>query len=390
MTALIAIPVNTLHKIFMPWVNVINIKESASILNTSKWSQSYRIEQFISDKEFLSKNLREYESVGFIKIDPDIFPFDNFKGFDKFIKTQAGSGKKNYVVLVSNADYLLTKFHEVLGYINSYAINNSNTSFLFFFEKNITLPEIYRKIDSYPVLLQNIITTPPYEPSDIDNFIRYKEEVFGITLPAAIIDRIKHNCGKRLGLITQCMRYYSLTRDEKNIFDHDELNLKVKLIWDELENSEKKLLMKIVKREYDFTPEEKDIIDHFLKIRWLEKSKKNMFKLTITLLTHLIEKKLAKKASIALNPDRKITINDVVVDDFFSRRERKLIRNLLKEKNKTISREYVGNTLWDDEGAYTDWALDQAIRRLRNKFFKLGISKDIIKTRKNSGFIFQA
>lgn len=389
MTAPIGLPVSTLHKMFMSWINVININESASILNISKWSQTYRIEQFLQDKEFLSKNIRGYEKIRMIKIDPDFFPFDNFKGFEKYIKNLMGSGKSNYIILVANADYLITKYHEILGYINSYAINHSDTSFLFFFEKNITLPEIYRKIDSYPVLLQNIITNAPYESSDIDTFIKHKEGSFGVTLPVEIVKKIKNLCGNRLGLITQAIRYYSLTRDERNMFDHEEINLKVKLIWDEFEVSEKILLEKIIKKQYDFSTDEKDIIDHFLKTKLVERSKKQIYRITIPLLVRHIEKKLIKKAAVNLTMDKKIIINDVVVDEFFSRRERKLIRHLISEKNKLLSREIVGNKLWED-GSYTDWALDQAIRRLRNKFFKLGLSKEIISTKKNSGFIFTA
>lgn len=387
MTAPIGLPVPTLRNMFISWINVININESASVLNISKWSQTYRLEQFLQDKEFLAENVRDYDNIGFVKIDPDYFPFDNFKGFDRYLKSIMGPGKKSYVILVANADYLITKYHDILGYINSYAINNINTSFIFFFEKNITLPEIFRTIDSYPVLLQNIITNPPYSSTDIDTFIKYKERSFGSNLPAELLKKIKHLCGNRLGLITQAIRYYSLTRDEKNIFDHDEINLKVKLIWEEFETSEKKLLEKIVKKEYDFTAEENDIISHFLKTRLLEKSKKNIYKISIPLLVRFMEKTLVKKAVITVNFDKKIVINDIVVDEFFSRRERKLIRRLLAEKNRTVKRELVGNILWGDE-PYTDWALDQAIRRLRNKFFKLGLPKDIIATRKNSGFVF--
>lgn len=387
MTAPTGLPVSTLHNMFLPWINVINIDESASILNISKWSQIYRIEQFLQDREFLSKHVRNFEDTAFIKIDPDFFPFDNFKGFEKFVNTKIDQTKKNHVILVSNADYLIAKYHEILGYINSYAINNVNTSFLFFFEKNITLPEIYKKIDSFPVLLQNIITNPPYSSPDIDNFIKFKERSFNVKIPPELVKKIKYLCGNRLGLITQAIRYYSLTRDDKNIFDHDEINLKVKLIWDEFENSEKKLLKKIIKKEYDFTSEDKDIINHFLKTRTLEESKKKIYKLTIPLLTRLVEKTMVKKAVILVSFDKKIVINEVVVDEFFSRRERKLIRHLVSQKNKTVKREAVGGFLWGNED-YTDWALDQAIRRLRNKFFKLGIPKNIIETKKNNGFVF--
>lgn len=76
------------------------------------------------------------------------------------------------------------------------------------------------------------------------------------------------------------------------------------------------------------------------------------------------------------------------MDTFFSKREKRLLINLLKNNQKIISRDLVAQAIWGSEydNSYTDWALDQFIRRLRNKLSSLGFAKTLIKTVKNRGF----
>ena len=74
---------------------------------------------------------------------------------------------------------------------------------------------------------------------------------------------------------------------------------------------------------------------------------------------------------------------------FFSRREKQLIKKLLQNKGQLVSRNTVANILRYNvtDEKYTDWALDQAIKRLRNKLLKLGLRNNLLKTVKNQGFI---
>ena len=79
-----------------------------------------------------------------------------------------------------------------------------------------------------------------------------------------------------------------------------------------------------------------------------------------------------------------------MIEGFFSRREKRIIKLFLENKEKTLSREGIALAIWSNnkENLYTDWALDQIIRRLRNKFVKLGLSRQLIRTIKNQGYLF--
>ena len=82
-------------------------------------------------------------------------------------------------------------------------------------------------------------------------------------------------------------------------------------------------------------------------------------------------------------------INNVVVSGFFSKQEKRLIVYFLKNQEKIITRDDAASILWGNSlDGFTDWALDQAIYRLRNKFNKLGLDSVMIATKKNQGFLF--
>lgn len=84
-----------------------------------------------------------------------------------------------------------------------------------------------------------------------------------------------------------------------------------------------------------------------------------------------------------------ILINEVNVSPLFSKGERRLLRCLLDQKDSVRSREILGKAYWQDAADYSDWALDQAIRRLRSKLQKLGVGRGILQTIKNQGYVLR-
>lgn len=384
------LPNDSLEKMFLNWINIINRQESASIIGISKRSQIYRIDQFLSDDKFLSKKLKDYKEVQFIKIDPSLHSTDNYSDFEKNLKKSFSEEAKRFVFLVTSADKFIYESPEVLSFINSYVLNNVDSSVLFFFEKNINIPSILRKIDSYPVVFQNIFYVGPFSKKDVNHFIKYQAKKFKVTLSKEIKNKLIKLCGSRLGLITSAIRYYARTKDEKEMFSHEEITLQLRLIYHDLENEEKTVLEKIIEKNYQFDEEDKPALDYFLKTGIIEKGSLNSFKIAIPLFESYLEKQIVKKVVIQVNNNHQITINGLVVDEFFSKREKRLLRYFIDHKNTVIDRETVASFFWGREYAekYTDWALDQALRRLRNKFIKLGLHKDIIKTKKNLGLIF--
>lgn len=71
-----------------------------------------------------------------------------------------------------------------------------------------------------------------------------------------------------------------------------------------------------------------------------------------------------------------------------TKNEVKILTNLLKNKDKVVSRESLMMFLWDSDEFVTDNALTVNINRLRSKIKDLGF-EDIIKTKKGMGYIIQ-
>jgi DNA-binding winged helix-turn-helix (wHTH) protein len=188
-------------------------------------------------------------------------------------------------------------------------------------------------------------------------------------------------------LIKQVVRHYSKTLDKNNLFNDNDLNFKLEIIYSEFLNEEKIVLEKIVKKDFNFTDLDKYSINYFLKTGLL-KEKNKKYLINSSLLKKKIEEKFVKNYLIKLNKNNQILINGVIVDSFFSLKEKRLLKYLINNQEKIISRQKIGEIFWGitNNENFSDWALDQAIRRLRLKLLKLGLGKNLIKTIKNQGF----
>jgi len=336
----------------------IKRKENGTIIGLSHREKSYRINQFIDSSDNISIKLIDLKNSLFE--DPEDFIFE-----------------KKFIYLISNADVILDEKKELLSFFNEITKKQNSPIFIFFFQKNITYPWISIKISSYNYLFQNIFFYPKYNNNDLKQFLFYLENKFKISLSLKIKRLILEKCGGSLWLIKEAVRYYSKTKDIKKIFNHEEMILRLRIIYQELDDEEKKILKKLVKKETNFSPEEELIKNYLEKTNFIS-----------PLLMEYIASTNNCENNILLNSKEEIIVNNINVNYFFSKNERKGLRFLIKNKGKLIMREELADTIWLSEEKYSDWALDQFIKRLRNKLFKLGLNRNLIKTKKNQGFIF--
>jgi len=125
--------------------------------------------------------------------------------------------------------------------------------------------------------------------------------------------------------------------------------------------------------------------DFFLKIGLVKRRGK---KLIITN-PHLL--KLAQKVPRSRNnqlwfEDEKIFLNGSEVTNVFSPTEQKIIRGLLKPKDKMLTREQLAEIIWGVQWPekYSDWAIDKALSRLRQKFHQIWLG-EVLQTIKGKG-----
>lgn len=75
----------------------------------------------------------------------------------------------------------------------------------------------------------------------------------------------------------------------------------------------------------------------------------------------------------------------------FSAREYELLKQLVENQDKVISRDKTAEILWGDKGSYekySDWAISQAIANLRKKLSSLGVDPSSIKPIRGEGYLF--
>lgn len=82
-------------------------------------------------------------------------------------------------------------------------------------------------------------------------------------------------------------------------------------------------------------------------------------------------------------------VNGKKLDRQVSPQELKLFTLLWKNRNRTVSHDEVAKVIWadDTEEKYSPWAITKIVERLRKKLRKTGLGKEIIQTKRLSGYV---
>ena len=81
-----------------------------------------------------------------------------------------------------------------------------------------------------------------------------------------------------------------------------------------------------------------------------------------------------------------ISKSDKIID--LTKNEYKILKYLIENRNKIVSREDIMDCLWENESFIDDNTLSVNITRLRSKLEELGL-KDIIETKRGQGYILK-
>ncbi|MBI3366763.1 winged helix-turn-helix domain-containing protein [Candidatus Roizmanbacteria bacterium] len=373
----------TFESIVFQWINVIKKNESGSVLNLTNREQLWRINQLLQDEDLLTQISPQHQ---LLIVNLASLSIEEGEEFDRYLSKLRDDGKNKIVLFILQADKLLTEKQSLLSYLNSLPHRNSAYSILFFFQKNIFHSHYLKQLSSFSTLYQNICMYPYYGKRDRIQFISYLQKKFSVDIPKKVQNQIIDRCGGNLWLIKEAVRYFAKTHNTSALFTHEEMMLRLKIIFEEMDEIEKTVLEKLVKKDYLFTQDEKQVIEYFSKIELIFYSA-NTYVLTIPLFEVFIKERIEKKAQISLNELQQIIVNGVHVETIFSLRERRFLKCMINNPDIIIPRDKAASLMWN-ETYYTDWALDQFIRRLRNKFAKLGLNRTLITTKKNQGFIF--
>ena len=311
-------------------------------------------------------------------------PFENQTELKEYISSQINPKKKRIVLFIIGADTLYNSNRHLLVYLNSLALQNFSYSIFYFFQNNITYPWIQKQLLPLSSLFQNVSIELLYEHKDQEQFILYAEERSQVTVPDEIKKRIYTACGGRLGLIAEAVRHYAQYKNIGQAFSSPEMRSKLSMMWNEFLPIEQAALTKIVLKETTFTHEESYALAFLEKTKLLIKRDKE-YTLSVALLGSYIALEHKKNMHISVSEKGDILVNSLVVNSLFTIKERGLLKLFISKNNSIISRDEIGAVVWKNK-EFTDWALDQLIRRLRAKLVSVHILNIEIITVRGQGY----
>ncbi|OGK10142.1 hypothetical protein A2767_05680 [Candidatus Roizmanbacteria bacterium RIFCSPHIGHO2_01_FULL_35_10] len=377
-----AFPKQTYKRLFDPWIKSTESRECLTIVNIPKRDQLYRINDLII-KKFSGKNTQ------IILIDLKGEIVEDPKDLDILINKKIDKKFKKIALIILDADQLLDEKYSLLSYLDKLYHDRPVLSLIYFFQKNTTSDSLTKSLSSYTSLFQNIEVYSLFNYAEMKHFIDFITQYFKVYISNKLKNKILNYCGGSPWLIKEAIRYYYQTRDEINLFNHDNMKLKLKILYQELSLEEKVIIEKIIKKDFQFNPIEQEYLNYLIKTGLVNMVGREYI-ISIPIFNHFVKELINAKNKLNINHNDQLVINNVLIEGLFSRREKRIIKYLLKNKEKILLREEVASVIWknDSQESYTDWSLDQIIRRLRNKFTKLGLNRNIIQTKKNQGYKF--
>lgn len=362
----LAITEKTLKETEKRWMEVARRSENALVLYPPRMDRHWRVPQIIRRNQdlfdFYIVNLSEKR----------VDDVQDWIGLISSWKLHDVS-KSNVIFIMDGEELVMNKKH-LLPAMVDFSLNTPKSSIFI-------LSEVYPYEAIPPTLMQNILYQPLYGEEDVFAFISYLGKKMEVKISKAERNLIFKKCGGQLWLVKQAIRFRA-GGCQGEMFIHDDLRLKTKIILESLSENEREVLQNIV---LDLKVPNSSAKDHLERTSIIHEGR-----ITIEVLEEYLKQQIIKNTQLKVKFS-KVFLSGVCIDPFLSRKEKDILVLFLKQVKSNISREQVAEVLWGKDylEEYSDWSLDQAIKRLRVKLVKLGISKDLIKTVKGRGYLWQ-
>ncbi len=377
------LPKATINAMFDDWEGVIARHECASLISLPIWDKHYRIPQFMVERQ-----VKLPQNLNLISINLQALRVESRDELVQKLNDLKNSHKCQTVYFILDGDWLLTGVPHLLPVLQTYVLNPyRTTSFLVFFGSNLLNSKFGKYLPSGHALLQNVFYLKLYTEGDMRHFLQHMAALYRFHLRPIDREKIIKNCGGHIWLVTEALRF--LHAKNSLSFTHDTMQIKLQKIWEACENEEKQVLKNVVLGKA--TPFDLQETFKFLERLGLVKALTNSkAEINVPILADYIRDQVKKELVLSVTTLGEVLVGSANVTSLFSQRERALIRHLLTHQGEIIDRDTVGNILWSEDTleGYSDWALNQAIKRLRKRLFNLGLNHDFVKTVKGQGFIY--
>lgn len=375
------LPKETSERMFHSWLSVIRRRECATILTLPKFDRHYRVVQGI---EWIKKSTEN--RIYCVPISFQGMITEEWGEVSSKLK-QLQHPTCHTVFFVLDAEWLISAAPHLISHFQSYTLGPyRSVSFIFFFEKNIFESDIFQLFQNQPVFLQNVFYQLVYARGDILHFLHHMETIYGFRISQRESAEIWRQCGGYIWLSTEALRNRHKT--DTLCFDHNAMQFRLRAVWEGFSRSEQDLLIKIVLRQdIGSTNHEEITSSYFQKTGLIDVDVKGSWELSVSILGEFIKQHAIKQRRLTV-VNNSIYAGTVMVNDVLSSKERAILTYFLKHKDIVIDRPTIAKILWGGQSEldYSDWNLDQAIHRLRDRFASLGLPKHLITTIKGRGF----
>lgn len=366
------------------WIKILKRFESICIIFPYYSDLLVRMEQ-------LSQDLKAQNIGCPLIMEPQSIDYENFNDFESSIAKLVSNAYPNLdlyhlhenqkvILIIPNGDTLLSPTHHLnLEYAHSLARKYlGNLTHIISVEQNIfTKPDVLK---NYPLLFQNTNYYPLYSKSDTLHFLNFLCQLWDINPSSKILNEVLGFTNGSFWLAKQAMR-----------------NLQETAKFDPTEPSFHFRINSLVQR---FSSEEIELILnpksgkvyrhsqlHLQKSGFIDSN--NNFKLPHLL--PLLQQKFSTHNHLLIH-DSHFMWNQADITHLLSAKERNILTFLVHHPNTPISREKLAPIIWpvDTDEKYSEWAIDQTIKRLRDKISKIGLPPTIIKSIRGVGYEYRS
>lgn len=349
----------TIDRMFTAWRKPIDRGENLLVLSAPYRDRAYRIPEFI---DWLGGEYR----VSVISLAGDkIEDIDDWKDV---VDQKESNGSQRQICVIVDAEHLLTDRRHLLQGMSQWHLATAIPLILF--------SEQYPYDPMPPVISQNRYFHKLYDIGDMYVFLSYLEAKFKTKVSERLKIRITEGCGGHLWLAKEIVRYMA-GGQKADPFDHDELTWRVEQIYQGFAPREQKVLEAVALGK---STDDKEASRFLEKIGVISDGR-----IMIGLMDEYVKHRTLENVSLRVDQKR-LMVGTICIDEFLSRQEQKAIRLLVSSTGVTVPREALGKAIWGEDGDFSDWALDQAVKRLRQKLLKFGIPETYIQTVKGKGY----
>lgn len=368
------------------WSITLGRGESVCIIFSYLSDRQIRIKQFIDS---IDKN-----KILPIVIDLSLRSVDEFEDLksslnqllpEKIRKDTFNNSLKNrkevVALVVGDGESLLRPENDhILEMLQRLMLEQENLVMLSAFEMDIFNKHI--NISKYDLIFQNILYYPLYNDEAVMDFVEFLFKLWQAKIPQPVRKSITYNSGGSFWLAKEACRIYRENGEWSK--DSPTFQYRINSIVKSLSEDEKNII-----NACPHLNSYKDFEDfkHLRKIGLIDADNT----VRIPEVGRIINEKVESIKSFEIDKEE-ILLKGISMSGVLSNTEYSLLKFLVQNPNRAVSRDEIAKILWpsDTENRYSEWAIDQAVKRLRDRLVSLRLSPSVIKSVRGVGYEFRA